>query len=159
MRGKKWMLMLLLSCLLIQGITVAAADDQLGTIVDGSLLTNGTEAKGVTQPFARGTYLGLGTGFLTINSGRNVNVSGTTSCNRTSDEVKVTLYLQRLKGGKWSTVRTLGPKVAYNTDFVSASQNYDVEGGYYYRVSGTHVATKGSTSESLKSHSDGIWIP
>lgn len=159
MKRKKWLLMFLFSCLLLQSVTVVAADDQLGTIVDGSLLTDGTEAKGVIQPIARGTYLGMGTGFLTINSGRNVNVSGSTSCNRTSDQVKVTLHLQRLNNGSWGTVRTLGPVVAYNTHIVSASQNYNVTGGYYYRVSGTHTAIKGKTVESLASYSDGIWIP
>lgn len=159
MKRKKWLLMFLLSCLLLQSITVAAADDQLGTIVDGSLLTNGTEATGIAQPIARGTYLGFGTGVLTILSGRNVNVSGTTTCNRTSDEVKVTLHLQRLKGGSWGTVQTLGPVIAYNTHLVSASQDYNVAGGYYYRVSGTHTAIKGNTVESTASYSDGIWIP
>ena len=151
--------MILLSCFLLQSITVVAADDQLGTIVDGSLLTNGTEVKGIAQPIARGTYLGMGWGVLTINSGRNVNVSGTTTCNRTSDEVKVTLHLQRLKNGSWGTVQTLGTVVAYNTHIVSASKNYNVDGGYYYRVSGTHTAIKGKTVETLTSHSDALWIP
>lgn len=159
MRRKKWLLMFLLGCLLLQSVSAAAADDRLGTVVDGSLLTDGTEVKGIAQPIARGTYLGVGWGFLTINSGRNVNVSGTTSCNRTSDEVKVTLHLQELSGGGWWTVRTLGPKVAYNTNFVSASRDYNVTGGHYYRVMGTHTAIKGSTVESTASYTDGIWIP
>ncbi len=159
MRGKKWLLMFFIGCLLLQGITVAAADDQLGTVVDGSLLTEETEVKGIAQPIARGTYLGMGWGFLTINSGRNVNVSGTTSCNRTSDQVKVTIHLQQLSGGSWHTIRTVGPTVAYNTNFVSTSRDYNVTGGYYYRVSGTHTAIKGKTVETLSSYSDGIWIP
>lgn len=151
--------MFLLSCFLLQSITVTAADDQLGTIVDGSLLTEGTEVEGVVQPIVRGTYLGMGWGFLTVNSGRNVNVSGTTSCNRTSDEVKVTIHLQQLSGGSWHTIRTVGPTVAYNTNFVSTSRDYDVAGGYYYRVSGTHTAIKGKTVETTASYSDGLWIP
>ena len=81
-----------------------------------------------------------------------------TSCNRISDEVKVTLYLQQLKNGVWQTVHTLGPKTAYSTNYVSNSKNYTVAGGYYYRVSGSHTAIKGKVVETTSSESDGLWI-
>lgn len=106
----------------------------------------------------RGTYLSSGSGRLTIKGTRYVNVFGFTDCNRTSDEVKVTLYLQRLVGNTWSTVYTLGPKVAKNATYVSNSKNYTVTGGYYYRVYGSHSAKKGSTTEATASYTNGLWI-
>ena len=58
----------------------------------------------------RGTYLASGDGKLTKSGTHIVNVSGSTTCNKISDEVKVTLHLQRLVGNTWTNVYTLGPK-------------------------------------------------
>lgn len=151
-------LSLIVSCIFLNSMSAMAADERLGTVVDGSLLTDGSEAEGTVQPIARGTYLGYGNGKLTLTGGRNVGVSGSTTCNRTSDQVKVTLHLQRLVGNSWVTEQILGPKVAYNTYYVSNSKNYSVTGGYYYRVKGSHTAIKGSTTETTVSYTDGLWI-
>ena len=113
---------------------------------------------GRTKAIERGPYLGTGSGTLTNKGNHVVNVSGYTSCNRISDEVKVTLYLQQLKNGVWQTVHMLGPKTAYSTNYVSNSKNYTVAGGYYYRVSGSHTAIKGKVVETTSSESDGLWI-
>ena len=50
------------------------------------------------------------------------------------------------------------PKTATNTAYISNSKNYTIKGGYYYRVSGSHTAKKGSTTESTASYTDGLWI-
>ena len=107
---------------------------------------------------SRGVYLGTGNARLTNNGGGVVNVWGDTSCYKTCDQVKVTLHLQRLVKGTWTTVTTLDTKVAYNTNYVSNSRNVTVTGGYYYRISGTHVAVKGKTTESTYSSTDGMWV-
>lgn len=151
-------LSLIVSCIFLNSISAMAADERLGTVVDGSLLIEGSEAEGIVQPVARGTYLSSGNGKLTVTSGRNVNVSGSTTCLRTSDQVKVTLHLQRLVGDTWVTEQILGPKVAYNTYYVSNSRNYSVSGGYYYRVKGSHTAIKGDTTETTVSYTNGLWI-
>lgn len=151
-------LSLIVSCIFLNSISAMAADERLGTVVDGSLLIEGSEAEGIVQPVTRGTYLSSGNGSLIVNSGRNVTVTGSTSCVRTSDQVKVTLHLQRLVGDTWVTEQILGPKVAYNTYYVSNSGNYSVSGGYYYRVKGSHTAIKGSTTETTVSYTDGLWI-
>lgn len=153
--GCLWFLLL---CLVLGSITVNAADGRLGTIVDGSLLTEEGEVEGFTETFARGTYLASGNGRLTNKGNHVVNVFGSTSCNRTSNEVKVTLHLQRLTGNTWTNVYTLGPKTATNTVYVSNSNNYTITGGYYYRVKGSHSAKKGSTTEVTASYTDGLWI-
>ena len=123
-------------CFLFGALTTKAADERLGTVVDGSLLVEGMEVEGFTQTMARGTYLGAGSGKLTNKGNHSVNVFGNTTCNKICDEVKVTLHLQRLEGNSWATIYTLGPKVAKNTNYVSNSKNYTIKGGYYYRIKG-----------------------
>ena len=129
--------------------------------MDGSLLTEESVVEGFSRPLdslERGTYLSNGNGRLSNKGNHIVNVYGSTSCKKTCDQVKVTLHLQRLVGNSWVTIYTLGPKVATNTYFVSNSRNYTVAGGYYYRVSGSHTAIKGSTAESTASYTNGLWI-
>ena len=162
MKGnRKWLVFVLLFSFILGSISVQAADDRLGTIVDGSLLTEESVVEGFSRPLdslERGTYLSNGNGRLSNKGNHIVNVYGSTSCKKTCDQVKVTLHLQRLVGNSWVTIYTLGPKVATNTYFVSNSRNYTVAGGYYYRVSGSHTAIKGSTAESTASYTNGLWI-
>lgn len=157
-KTKKLLILLIAVCLNLGVLTVYATEEQLGTCIDGSVLTNKQEVIGSTQSNARGVYLSAGSARLTNNGGGVVNVSGTTTCYKTCDEVRVTLHLQRLANGKWTTVTTLGPKSAYNTHSVSRSGNVSVVGGYYYRISGSHTAIKGSTVETTSSTTDGLWI-
>lgn len=156
MKKFKMIAVMMLACMMLCSMSVSAADDRLGTIVDGSLLTDESEAIG--YPLARGAYLCSGMGGITITGSRTVRMSGTTDAYQSVDEIKVTLLLQRLVGSQWVTVKTLGPKTAYNTYTVSTANTYSVSGGYYYRVYGTHVAIEGSTSEAIGSCSNGVWV-
>lgn len=160
LRKKRKMLLAIsmMLCLLISGLSVSAADDRIGEIVDGSALTDDQEAEYTEYSRARGTYLASGTGSVTNLGGRQVRVSGGTNCHRYSDEVKVTLYLQRLEGGSWVITGQTVSGISYNTFEVSAEDTFSVTGGYYYRVYGTHTAKKGSTSETCTSYSNGIWV-
>lgn len=148
----------LVCCMVFGSISVSAADERLGTVVDGSLLTDETEVTCSTRTMSRGKYLASGSGRLSLSSYRKLYMSGDTSSLETVDKIKVKLYLQRLEGDEWRTVYTLGPKTAYNTYYVSAGNTYSVAGGHYYRVSGGHTAIKGSTSEALTSYSNGFWV-
>lgn len=156
----KRIMFFLVACLLFASITVHAADENLGQVVDGSTLTELTEVSGnvCENDMFRGKYLGTGSATLTNNGNHVLNVWGHTTCNRTSDEVKVTLHLQRYKNGSWSNVTTLDTKVAYNDHYVSNSKNVTVTGGYYYRISGSHTAIKGSVVETTTSVTDGMWV-
>ena len=140
-------------------LQVYAADQLLGTVVDGSVLTDDAEAEDIVTPLQRGSYLSNGTAYITIAGTGSVTISGTTSAYQNVDQIKVTLYLQRLEGGSWVTIATLGPKTKYNTNYVSNSKTYSVTRGYYYRVTGGHTAIEGSTAESLVSSTDGIKVP
>lgn len=149
--------LLLLLCVVFGSVSVSAADDRLGEIVDGSVLTDDAESTGMYQAVARWSYLSCGTGTIS-HTGTKVSVAGTTSCFVTCDKVKVAVYLQRLVGNSWVNVYTLGPKTATNTYYVSNSTSYTVTGGYYYRVSGSHVAIKDGSSEATASCTNGVWV-
>lgn len=155
---KRIMALTFVCCMLFGSIPAAAADELLGTVVDGSLLTDDTEVTYEILPKARGTYLASGSGDLTLTAYRKLYMSGDTSSYKSVDKIKVHLYLQRLENGNWVTVYTLGPKTAYDTYYVSAGQTYSVAGGHYYRVSGGHTIIKGSTTESQTSYSNGFWV-
>ncbi len=156
----KMTLFLVMCLLVVSSIVVQAADENLGRVVDGSRLTNQTEVSSnvAESIIARGTYLGTGSAKLSNNGNHVLNVWGNTTCNRTCDQVKVTLHLQRYVNGSWSNVTTLDTKVAYNTHYVSNSKNVTVTGGYYYRISGSHTAIKGKTVETTTSVTDGMWV-
>lgn len=149
---------IMMLCLVISGLSVSAADNRIGEMVDGSVLTDNIKAEYGDDSRARGTYLASGTGSIENLGGRQVRISGSTNCYRFSDEVRVTLVLQRLEGNSWVYVNSVGPVSAYSTYAVSTKGTFSVAGGYYYRVYGSHTAKKGSTSETCTSYSDGIWV-
>ncbi len=158
MRRMRKLTVLLMFCLAISCITVSAADERLGTVVDGSLLTDDTDAESVVYPLARGVFLADGLGRLTITGSRTLCMAGSTTCYSTVDQVNVTLFLQRLEGNSWVNVQTPPTKSAYNTYYVSNSKTYSVSGGYYYRIYGSHSAYEGNTSEALSSCTNGLWV-
>ena len=157
-RRCKVVVLTLVCCMLFGAIPVAAADERLGTVVDGSLLTDDTEVAYSVLPKARGTYLASGSGGLSLSAYRKLYMYGDTTSYKTVDKIKVHLYLQRLENGSWVTVYNLGPKTAYNNYYVSAGQTYSVAGGHYYRVYGGHTIIHGSTTESQTSYSNGFWV-
>ena len=152
------MAMLLVCSLALTAFPAYAADELLGTVVDGSLLTDEESAEVTVYPKARGSLLSYGTGSITIAGKRLVNIAGNTAAYRKVEQVKVAVHLQRLVSGSWVHFLTMGPRIKYNANIVSASRAYSVTGGYYYRVHGVHAVIDGSISESTPSNSDGIWV-
>lgn len=148
------------------GIEVLAVGPLDGQIVDGSLLTSDLEATDAKvlipdNPFEEivpyGNYLATGNAGI-INEGNGVvYISGQTSCYETCDSVRVDLALERLSNGSWYTV-SMHPHTEYNTYFASTGLYLAVAKGYYYRVRGRHIVTKGVSTESNVTCSNGIFI-
>lgn len=160
MKGvRKLTALVLLLCILVGSMHAAAADELLGTTVDGSLLTEETSVETTVYPKARWSYMNFGTGSLSIKSGRTLSVGGCTTAYRVVDSIMVILSVQKLESGSWKTVY-FGPTAkATNDSLVTSSFTCTVEGGYYYRVYGAHSVTHDGTTEAVTSHSDGIWVP
>lgn len=143
-------------------ITAAAQEedwkDLLGTIVDGSVLTDNKESTGtVREDITKGQYLSDGSSYISDEGNNIVYISGTTYCHRTAEELRADVYLQRLENGTWVTV-TYQHYSAYNTYYAHNGFDILVKPGYYYRTVTNHVAIKGDTVESMTSRTDGLYI-
>ena len=157
-RFKTLFSMLMLFCLLLNCINVMAADEHLGEIVDGSVLTDEPEAESTVYSKMRGTFLSNGSCRILNDGNHKITVSGTTSCYVTCDKVKVSLVVDRLEGGRWVSYKVIGTKTAYNNSIVTKTKQLTVPGGYYYRVVSAHDAVKDGKVESLGGGTNGIWV-
>ncbi len=151
---------IILSLCLILGnsLLVSANDfDDLGKVVDGSLLTNDMTSEVTINTLVRGNILNQGTTRISNNGNGSVNIYGAVFGSVVCDKMILDLTLQRYSGGTWYNV-TSYEDVAYNVGSFSRSYNVSVTKGYYYRVKAACVAQKGSTTESQVPVSNGIWI-
>ena len=90
--------MLALSIALSTVSAQAAPLDNLGNTVDGSVLTNETEAFGNYQSVARSTNLLQGFVRITNNGNGYVGIAGGTECNVLCNTIKLNVYLERSSG-------------------------------------------------------------
>lgn len=139
--------------------TVYADEPQyLGTIVDGSVLTDQSEAEDLQQTRLRNSYLAQGFVKITNNGNGVVGIGGSTDCFVTCDVVKLNLYLERTKDGSGFSSYKRFEYTAKNTSMLGKSFSYAVEKGYYYRLRGYHYASKNGKAENLGSRTNGIYI-
>lgn len=134
----------------------AAGLEDLGKEVDGSILTNEESSEDIWQNTARASLLDQGIAQISNIGNCTVNIYGAALAYRTCDKLTVRMILQRYDNG-WVNCGTYGDTVT-NVASMSRSYNIKVKGGYYYRVKGASVATKGSTTESYTPTTNGIWI-
>ena len=132
---------------------VYAAEEvpRLGEVVDGSVLIDDISSESNLYNRARGNILNRGFAKITNNGDGSVNVYGAVLPAVKCDTLTLKMTIQRLENGSWANVVS-------NTTYLSKSYNYNVKGGYYYRLKAACVAVKGSTSESLMPITDGLWI-
>ena len=139
-------------------VTVFAGGlDDLGKIVDGSLLTEERESQMDLQNPVRGNILNQGTARLSDKGGGSVNVYGAVFGSVVCDKLILKITLQRYENGRWVNVEFF-EDTAYNDATLSKSYNVSVKKGYYYRNKAACVAQKGSTTETKAPITDGIWI-
>ena len=93
-------------------------------------------------------YLDDGTASLSNNGSGKITVTGNTFATQNVDTVGVKMILQKWTGTAWiDLTANPGNHVRYDTDFVSASETYTVDKGYYYRVKSVHWAKEGNVTE------------
>ena len=157
----------MLLIVVLSSITVSAAGPLDGQVVDGTLLTS-EESVSDEQPLVPenpfdegiatyGNYLSNGVVYLSDEGSGTIYMSGETYCYETSDVVKVSLYLDKLVNGTWTTVKTSNYS-EYNAYYAHRGFYLAVAKGYYYRLRGVHSATKGSTVESTSTCTKSIYI-
>ena len=103
---------------------------------------------------ARGTYLKSGTSSLGKKDSTHALCSGNTAAHSKCDRVYVRIYLDQSatgKSGTWSTLNYWTGTESNATYATVSSGSYAVTKNKYYRVTGAHSATKGTTTESTGS--------
>lgn len=131
---------------------VMAADEDLGMIVDGSMLTEDEESEGILDRdtiifvgddndsgiTTYGTYLLGGTaGIKNAGSGK-ITASGSTTA-RKSCSLKLVVTVQRYSGGTWNYLTSWSTSKSSGT-YLSSTKTISVTKGYYYRVKCSHSA-------------------
>lgn len=150
-----------LAICLIMGIQITAHASEyppdLGSTVDGSVLTDKDFSERILYNPMRGNILNRGVAQIADNGNGSVNAYGAVLPAVKCDKLRLEMTIQRLEGGSWTNVKSYSD-IAYNSSLLSKSYNYTVKKGYYYRVKAACIATKGGTTETQMPITDGIWI-
>ena len=149
---------------------VMAADEDLGKIVDGSVLTEDEESEAPVDEdtiyyiddednddfgiMPYGTYLLDGTAKIKNAGSGKITATGATNAKK-SCKLKVTVVVERYSKstGNWSFITSWTATKSSGT-YLSTSKTMSVSKGYYYRVRGAHSAG----GEAGYSTTNGIWI-
>ncbi|MEG2668365.1 MAG: DUF6147 family protein, partial [Lachnospiraceae bacterium] len=128
--------MLVFGMLCVPTAEVQAAEE-VGTVVDGSVLTMEDSSQGELLNQTRGVYLQSGDSRISKSGAGSISAGGSTFAN-VSAKVKVTVYIQRLVNGSWASYTSF---IASRTGYsVTAGKTLTVPKGYYYRVVSAHYA-------------------
>lgn len=140
------------------GVNVHAEGlNDLGKVVDGSILLNTNESTVTLENVAKGNILNNGTVSVGNKGNGVVNVSGSVLAGVVCDKLLLKMTLQRYSDGAWRYVQDF-TDTRYNHSLLTKSYNVSVAKGYYYRVKAACLAYKGSTVESKSPMTNGIWI-
>lgn len=91
------------------------------------------------------------------NTGTDLYLEGSTVSNYLSDQVKLTLYLQKWNGSQWVDVQSW-PFTKYNAKSVTDGANANYQHGNYYRTRAAHYIKYDSQTETQNSTSSYIYI-
>ena len=84
--------------------------------------------------------------------------SGYSTSAQTEDTIGITVILWEQRGTTWYEVARASSQLR-NADYVDASGTKTVDGGHYYKVTGTHTSSKNGTNYSGTSETSSKWIP
>lgn len=173
MGKRKWRKLLLGmmvgALLIVQMAMPVLADGETGLFVDGSWLTEDSEAMtedlfdftvetlDENTPVPYTTYLYGGVAKISNVGDGKVNMYANTKAATTCDTVKVDIYLQYYSNGAWVYVNNFNYTLK-NTDHIAVSRTVSVTKGRYYRIKCYHAITKNGVKESCTSATDGIKI-
>lgn len=131
--------------------------DEVGTVVDGSVLTDQKMAEDETFALGKGTDLYRGGIQISEVDNNTLSIYGFTFAHHTCESLDLYLYLEQYKNGSWSTYG-IYQYTDYNVSTMSRSRSVDVEPGYYYRLRGYHRTYKDGRQESTSTMTNGIPI-
>lgn len=91
------------------------------------------------------------------NTGTNLYIEGSTVANYLSDQVKLTLYLQKWDGSQWVDVRSWS-FTEYNAMSITEGAIAEYQYGNYYRTRAVHYIKYDTQVETQNSTSSYIYI-
>ena len=172
MRERKWrklLLGLMMGALLTIQVTMPVLADDTALFVDGSWLTEKSEAETEelfdfktevldgSSMIPYSSYLYCGKAQVKDAGDGKINMYASTQAGTTCDTVKVDIYLQYYSNGAWVYVNNFNYTVK-NTSYIARSRTVSVTKGRYYRIKCYHAITKNGVKESCTSVTDGIKI-
>ena len=131
--------------------------DEVGMVIDGSMLTDEKVAEDETFALSKGTDFYRGGIKISAVDSNTVNIYGFTFANHTCESIDLYLFLEQYKNGYWSTYK-IYQYTEENVSTMSRSRNVDVESGYYYRLRGYHRTYNEGRQESTSTDTSGIYI-
>ena len=157
--GALFLMLTMMCTMLFSAVQVSAGVEQAGLTVDGSLLTTDSVVEDTASILTRGNILNSGNAQLSNMGDRKLGIAGSTICHVYCDTVICNMYLEQLneETGVWNSYESWNSS---NTNVYQLITCYEhkVEGGYWYRLRGGHIAIKGDTIESITTATDGIWV-
>lgn len=91
------------------------------------------------------------------NGGGDLHIVASTKTTSTVSSLKLDIYLEKLNGTSWSTVKSWS-QTASSTSYLSASKVYTVPTGAQYRVRTIHTVSNGGTTEFEQTTSNTITV-
>lgn len=152
------LLLFTMICTLIVGVPrEVQASEVEETEVGDSGFTDEEESSATVYAYLtttlRGVYLLQGSAMITRPFTGIAGCSGSTTANYAVSVIGVTITLEKYVNGSWTTV-TGWSTVEYNDYYVNSYKGISVTGGYYYRVSTSHVAG----TDTAMTATSGIWF-
>ena len=100
-------ILLIMTVIFATSITTFASgySENLGEIIDGSLLTDEASSEKILESRTRGNFLDGGMARLSDNGNGSVNCYGAVMGAVVCDRMELRMTLQRLQGGTWNTVK------------------------------------------------------
>lgn len=133
--------------------------DELGQVVDGSLLTNNPHVEDSATPRERGSLLGyIRSSLDTLKEKPGVlEIKGETGATVVADHLYLGLILEQKMGGEWFEYcrwNVIGEKIIT----IEKKIEVPVEQGYYYRLRGIHTVTLANDEQSMQTVTDATWV-
>ncbi len=129
-----------------------------GAPCDASSNEDVVEVSDINHVLTRGNYLNFGSVTMSKVSSTRVLMTGVTACHRICDRVGVALYLEQSADGVYYNSYRHWKFTGENESSHTETLELIVQPGYWYRLSGAHVAVMGSEGESVSTMTDGIYI-
>lgn len=133
--------------------------DELGQVVDGSLLTNNPCVEDSVTPLQRGSLLKFARTRLVLPEYTFgiVTVKGETTSTVMADRVFLGLTLEQKMFGEWFEYCRWDVN---GEDITTIKKDFElsVEPGYYYRLKGVHIIEYAGDSQVENTITDATWV-